>query len=229
MLLAIDTATRLASIALYDGDGVHGEATWRARENHTVELLAQIARLVGLARVAKGNVRAIAVALGPGSFTGLRVGLSVAKGLAFGGQVALLGIPTLDALALAHSFQPLPIWALIAAGRGRYSVACYSAKRGAIRRSGDYALVNAQGLADLAERAMDGAERRRPARALFCGEMDATLSQTLADRLGSRAVIALPAMNVRRASFLAELAWARFARGEADDTASLAPMYTPHV
>ena len=228
MLLAIDTATRIASVALYDGDGIQAEMTWRSRENHTVELMAQIVHLLASAHVAKEDLKAIAVALGPGSFTGLRVGMSVAKGLAFGSQVALLGIPTLDAIALAHSFQSLPIWAIIAAGRGRYSVARYAAKRGAVHRASDYALVNAQGLADLAQGKSEGEEKKRLTRALFCGEIDAALGQVLTDRLGARAVIALPAMNTRRAGFLAELAWARFARGEADDTAALAPMYTPH-
>ncbi|MEW5720118.1 MAG: tRNA (adenosine(37)-N6)-threonylcarbamoyltransferase complex dimerization subunit type 1 TsaB, partial [Chloroflexota bacterium] len=131
MLLAIDTATRLASIALYTADGVQAEMTWRTRENHTVELMAQIVRLLNLSRVTKEDLRAIGVALGPGSFTGLRVGMSVAKGLAYARQIPLLGIPTLDAVAHAHAHQPLPIWAVLAAGRGRYSVAQYAVKRGA--------------------------------------------------------------------------------------------------
>ena len=119
MLLAIDTATRVASIALYNSEGVVAEMTWRSRENHTVELTAQIVRVMDLARVAKSDLKAIGIALGPGSFTGLRVGMSVAKGLAFGAQIPLLGIPTLDALAHAHAWQSLPIWAVLAAGRGR--------------------------------------------------------------------------------------------------------------
>jgi tRNA threonylcarbamoyladenosine biosynthesis protein TsaB len=226
MLLAIDTATRNASLALYDENGVQAESTWRSRENHTVELMVQVIHLLGLARIPKTDVSAVAVALGPGSFTGLRVGISIAKGLAFGLQVPLLGIPTLDAIALCHSYQPLPIWAVISAGRGRYSVARYAAQCGSIQREGDYALVNAAGLIDLAS-AMKG-EEQRPPRALFSGELDAPLAQLLADRLGERAILALPALNVRRAGFLAELAWRRLQRGEADDTQALAPMYTPH-
>jgi tRNA threonylcarbamoyladenosine biosynthesis protein TsaB len=228
MLLAIDTATRTASIALYESEGIQAEASWHSRENHTVELMAQIVRLFKLARVTRQDLQAIGVALGPGSFTGLRVGMSVAKGLAFGSQTPLVGIPTLDSIALAHSFQPLPIWAVIAAGRGRYSLARYSARRGSIRRVGDYALVNALGLVDLAQRESDGDEKKRPPRVLFSGEIDLSLSQLLTDRLGERAVLALPAMNLRRAGYLAELAWQRWQRGDVDDTSSLSPMYMPH-
>jgi tRNA threonylcarbamoyladenosine biosynthesis protein TsaB len=226
MLLAIDTATRMASLALYDAAGVHAELTWRSRENHTVELMAQVTRLLELARVAKEDLQAIGVALGPGSFTGLRVGMSVAKGLAFARQIPLLAIPTLDAIAHAHAQQPLPIWAILAAGRARYSVAQYAAKRGAVKRVSDYALVDAAGLIALVTREADG--EAKSARALFCGDLDAALARALTEQCGNRALIASPAMNVRRAAFLAELAWARFQRGEADDPRALAPMYLPH-
>ena len=225
MLLAIDTATRVASLALYNGDGVVAEMTWRSRENHTVELTTQIVRVMELARVAKSDLKAIGVALGPGSFTGLRVGMSVAKGLAFGAHVPLLGIPTLDALAHAHTWESLPIWALLAAGRGRYSVARYTARRGIAKRASDYALVDAAGLADLVCR---DDNLPKSARAFFCGDVDAPLMQVLTERLGTRAVFASPAQNTRRAAFLAELAWTRYARGESDDTAALAPLYMPH-
>lgn len=221
MLLAIDTATRTASIALYDETGVLAELTWRSRENHTVELMAQIVRLLDLVHVQKSALRALAVALGPGSFTGLRVGMSVAKGLAYGCAIPIFGVPTLDAVALPHALQPAPIWAVLAAGRGRFSVARYVPHRGAVSRASDYALVNIDGLIDLAARATDEAM-------LFGGDIDAAMANRLTEKFGARAVIASPALNVRRAGFIAELAWARFCRGESDDVATLAPMYLPH-
>jgi tRNA threonylcarbamoyladenosine biosynthesis protein TsaB len=221
MLLAIDTATRAASIALYDETGVLAELTWRSRENHTVELMAQIVRLLDLAHAQKSDLRAIGVASGPGSFTGLRVGMSVAKGLAYGCAIPIFGVPTLDAVALPHAFQPAPIWAILAAGRGRFSVAKYVPQRGAISRVSDYALVNIDGLGELAARATD-------ASMLFGGDVDEAMTNRLKEEFGARAVIASPAMNVRRAGFIAELAWARFCRGESDDVATLAPMYLPH-
>lgn len=246
MLLAIDTATRAASVALYDSDGMIAESTWLSRENHTVELMAQIARLLELAHAPKNDLQAIGVASGPGSFTGLRVGMSVAKGLAFGFNIPLLAIPTLDAVAHAHSTvsswgennanltsnmphadavqQDLPIWAMLAAGRGRFSLARYLAPRGAIQRVGSYTLVDAAGLIELASR-----ELTEDQRALFCGEIDAALRRLLEERLGARAVVASAAMNLRRAGFLAELAWTRWQRGESDDAASLAPIYASEI
>ena len=222
MLLAIDTATRTASIALYNADGVLAETTWRSRENHTVELMPQIARLLELMRAQKSDLTAIGIALGPGSFTGLRVGMSVAKGLAYGCNIPLVGVPTLDAVALPHAHQPLPIWAILLAGRGRFTVARYAARQGSIKRVSDYALVNAVGLIDLVTQ---GGEKF--SRAIFCGDVDAALAKQLTATF-DQAIVASPAQNARRAGFVAELAWARFQRGEADDVASLAPMYMPH-
>ncbi len=224
MLLAIDTATRHASLALYNAEGVLAETSWHSRENHTVETMTQIVRLLELAQVRQGALQAIGVALGPGSFTGLRVGLSIAKGLAYGNQIPLLGIPTLEAVAHAHAWQSLPIWAILAAGRGRYAMARYIARRGAVKRVSDYALVDVDGLIELVTRANAAPH---PSRALFAGEVDAALAQRLAERFGTRAVIESPAHWARRAGFLAELAWARLQRGEADDVATLAPMYAP--
>ncbi len=226
MLLAIDTATRVASIALYNADGVQAETTWHSRENHTVELMAQIVHLLELSQVSREDLQAIGISLGPGSFTGLRVAMSVAKGLAFGRQIPLIGIPTLDVVAHPFALQSLPIWAILAAGRGRYSVARYAARRGAVKRVSDYALVNADGLLELVLR--EESEESKISRALFCGDVDAALAQRLTERCGSRAVIAAPAMNARRAGFLAELAWTRWQRGEVDDVSALAPMYMPH-
>ncbi|MBI5303276.1 MAG: tRNA (adenosine(37)-N6)-threonylcarbamoyltransferase complex dimerization subunit type 1 TsaB [Chloroflexi bacterium] len=220
MLLAIDTATRAASIALYRA-GVLGELTWRSRDNHTVETMEQIVRLLALVGATQRELQAIGVALGPGSFTGLRVGMSIAKGLAFGRQIPLLGIPTLDGIAHAHAHQTLPIWTILEAGRGRMMVARYAVARGAAKRASEYALTNAAGIADL----VGATQGERNTRALVCGDVDTALADLLTERFGTRVVIASPAQNARRAGALAELAWARFQRGKADDASSLAPIY----
>lgn len=226
MLLAIDTATRLASVALYDAQGVRAETTWHSRENHTVELMTQITRLLELARASKDDLTAIGVALGPGSFTGLRVGMSVAKGLAYARSIPLVAIPTLDIIAHAHAYQSLPLWAVLAAGRGRYSVARYVAKRGITTRVSDYALVDVAGVVNLITRALE--TESKTARAFVGGDVDLALARALTEQGGARVVLASPAHNARRAAFLAELAWARFQRGESDDPHALAPMYLPH-
>jgi tRNA threonylcarbamoyladenosine biosynthesis protein TsaB len=241
MLLAIDTATRTASVALFDQTGVIGEATWRAHENHTTSLMPQIVQLMRASGVQMSNVRAVGVATGPGSFTGLRIGLSAAKGLAFGMGLPLVGIPTLDALAHAFSHvqsfmrRTLPIWAIVQAGRGRYSAARYFVRHSRAAREGDYLVGDAEYLAgqiaasseDLAASKNSRGSSHTVRRAWVCGEVDENLKSTLLVRLNERVLIASPSANVRRAAYLAELAWARYQTNNVDSVETLAPYYIP--
>ena len=217
MLLAIDTATRVPSLALYDGEWVLAEETWRSANNHTVELMPGLVRMLERQKVLPSELRGIAVALGPGSFTGLRIGLGVAKGLALTLAIPLVGIPTLDALVYAQGHKRDPVCAVLQAGRGRVSAAFYRQRRGQWQRQGDYRLTKLEELAADIE-----------TRTFFCGEIDAQAAELLRERLGAKAVVASPAASLRRAGYLAELGWQRLERGEVDDPAALAPIYLRH-
>lgn len=237
MLLAIDTATRTASIALYDETGILGEATWRARENHTTSLMPQMVRLMNMSGTRIERVQAVAVAIGPGSFTGLRIGLSVAKGLALARGLPVIGVPTLDGLAQAFAQQPLPVWAVLEAGRGKYAAARFAIKRGAAKRVGDYVVADAEHLtSEIALRVEgdgpdgDGAKkvvRQKSSGVLVCGEVDATLRSTLLARLQERVVLATAANSTRRAAYLGELAWQRWQTNRMNDLRTLTPYYIP--
>ncbi len=215
MLLALDTSTRLAGIALYDGErGLIGEYHWHSANQHTVELMPQVEQLFGQSGLTPGDLRAVAVALGPGSFTGLRVALAAAKGLALAGRLTLLGIPTLDVVAYPHGRQPLPVIALVQAGRGRVCWAPYAHGPAGWAAQAPYALAS---VADLA------ASIVHPV--LFAGEMLPGTRVLLTERLGDKAGCLPPALSMRRAGYLAEMAWARFGAGEADDPVALTPIY----
>ena len=108
MLLALDTATDNASIALHDGGQVLAELSWRSWRRHTVELAPQVDALLRLARAAPGDLTAVAVSIGPGSYVGTRVALSFAKGVIAALGLPLLGIPSLDVLAYPHLHPTLP-------------------------------------------------------------------------------------------------------------------------
>jgi tRNA threonylcarbamoyladenosine biosynthesis protein TsaB len=220
MLLAIDTATKLAGLALYDEKvgRILGEETWHTVNNHTVELMPRLVRLLEEQGVAPADLSGLAVSLGPGSFTGLRIGLGVAKGLALAQKLSLVGIPSLDVVAQPHKRQRLPIWAVLRAGRGRICTALYLRRRGRWRQEGSYQLTTLEGLCEQIEGSV-----------LLCGELDGSDMEMIHDRLGDSATVASPASSLRRAGYLAELAWARLAQGDADDAATLAPIYLHEV
>jgi tRNA threonylcarbamoyladenosine biosynthesis protein TsaB len=219
MLLAIDTATHMAGLALYDeGKGrVLGEEAWHSANNHTVELMPRVVRLMEHQQLRPVDLTGLAVSLGPGSYTGLRIGLGVAKGLALARDLPIVGVPTLDVVARPHQAQRLPIWAVLQAGRGRICAAQYRRRRGRWRRQGPLRLTTLDELCD---------EIEEPG--LFCGELDDRDAALIGDRLGPRARVASPAASLRRAAYLAELGWVRLKRGDSDDATALSPIYLQH-
>ena len=216
MLLAIDTATHMAGLALYDPTKgtIWGEESWHSVNRHTVELMPRLDRLFGQQGITPGALTGVVVSLGPGSFTGLRIGLSVAKGLAVAQSLPIVGIPTLDVVARPHMNQSLPIWAILQAGRGRICAAQYARGKGRWRRRGDYWLTTLPELCD---------EVQDPV--LLCGEIDARATDEIRQRVGPEVIIATPAASLRRAAFLAELGWERLARGDTDIPGALSPIY----
>jgi tRNA threonylcarbamoyladenosine biosynthesis protein TsaB len=152
------------------------------------------------------------VALGPGSFTSLRVGLSLAKGLALARRLPLIGIPTLDILAAAQSSSRLPMVVAIQAGRGRLAAGWYKHSKNGWQSRDAARLVT---LAELT------AEVKNPV--ILCGELAPAERQRMAQEPHIHLVS--PARSVRRPAILAELAWKRWQDGQVDDEATLAPIY----
>lgn len=117
-LLAIDTSTEAASLALNSGTRSH-LASWHSGRRQSTEVLVQIDRLMRSAGILATDLDGVAVALGPGSFTGLRVGLSLGKGFALGARIPIVGIPTLEAIALPWLMAGVSVVAVLPAGRRR--------------------------------------------------------------------------------------------------------------
>jgi tRNA threonylcarbamoyladenosine biosynthesis protein TsaB len=214
LLLAIDTATRSAGLALYDGETVRAEASWQSRNNHSVELMPALDRMLEQQGVGAEHLSAVAVAMGPGSFTGLRIGMSVAKGLAQAQEIPILGVPTLEILTVPHWEQRRPVWAVIQAGRGRLCAALFRRRSGRWRKDGDLHLTTIEDLALLVS-----------GRCLACGELSQAEQDYLAKESDADLVFSSPSLTMRRPACLAELGWERFLRGEADDLATLTPVY----
>jgi tRNA threonylcarbamoyladenosine biosynthesis protein TsaB len=213
-LLAIDTATRYAGLALYDGERILSEANWLSSFAHSTELMPALVRMLEQQGLNADDLSAVAVSIGPGSFTGLRIGVSVAKGLAQAQGLPAFGVPTLQVLAYQHSEQRRPVWAVIQAGRGRLCAALYRHRRGRLLQDGYAHLTTLEELAGL----LSG-------RCLVCGELGREAIDRLVKFADADVVVATPALAMRRPACLAELAWERFVRGEGDDLTALSPVY----
>lgn len=213
MLLAVDTSTAQVGLAVYDDGQVVAEYAWRSSQRHTVELAPAVASMLSRSGLTMDNIRALGVALGPGSFTSLRVGLSLVKGLALARHLPIVGIPTLDILAANQPVSKLPLLAAIQAGRSRLAVGWYKSSKHGWQAKGLARVVPVEELVY---------EIRTPS--IVCGEFTAHDRQRLAkDEVNVK--LASPAQSVRRPAVLAELAWARWQSGDVDDEAALAPIY----
>jgi tRNA threonylcarbamoyladenosine biosynthesis protein TsaB len=214
MQLAIDTSTEIASIALSDTDKVVAELTWHCGQNHTVELLPGVEYLCKLAKVSLQNLDGIVVARGPGSYNGLRVGLSTAKGLAFALGIPLVGIPTLEAEAFPFAATALPLCPIHEVGGGELAMALYQYEQDEWRQLHEISLATFEALCSRIE-----------TKTLFCGEISLSLEIKLRERLGALAVIPEATARLRRAGHLAQLGWRRLKRGDSDELHALQPIY----
>ncbi|MEW6178744.1 MAG: tRNA (adenosine(37)-N6)-threonylcarbamoyltransferase complex dimerization subunit type 1 TsaB [Chloroflexota bacterium] len=213
MLLALDTSTQNAGIAIYDGAQVLGEIIWRTQNHHTVEVAPALQDLMNRCGVRTADLKAVGVALGPGSFTSLRIGLAIAKGVALAARIPLIGIPTFEILTAAQPVQDMPLVAVLQAGRGRLAVGRYQPKGNHWESQGEMQVMSAEELAQSIE-----------SPTLVCGELTAAERVTLARRR-RLVILASPAASLRRPSYLAELAWKRWRSNKVDDPIALAPIY----
>jgi tRNA threonylcarbamoyladenosine biosynthesis protein TsaB len=159
------------------------------------------------------DLQALGVALGPGSFTSLRIGLALVKGMALALRVPVVGVPSLDVLVAAQPVRETQLAAILQAGRGRLAVVWYGARGGKWEARSEPEIITAEELV---------LQLNTPT--LVVGELSGAERQVLARRR-KNAILASPAQSLRRPSYLAEIAWQRWQRGQVDDVIALSPIY----
>ena len=209
MELAIDTSTRFASIGLSrQGESVV-ELTWRSERNHSVELVPSIRRLLERQGIGVGQLEAIYIASGPGNFSALRVGMSVAKAMAASLDAPLVAVGTLEIEALPYLGMGSPVCALIGAGRRRLYLGDFSDAAQPIYRVVEHDELAAAASSD----------------ALFCGEGALLVADLIRGAFGADAKIADAPAPTRRAGALAYLGYEMLREGRTADAMSLEPLY----
>jgi tRNA threonylcarbamoyladenosine biosynthesis protein TsaB len=212
-ILSIDTSSGQGGLALYDGRRL-STRSWPADRSHTTTLLSEIHHLLDGADAGVRDLAAVAIATGPGAFTGLRVGFGVAKGFHLATGVPLIGIPTLDAAALGFATCGIPVVAVVGAGGGRLVWASYN--------------TNPEGLVQ-SRPPRNGTmgefieELRESVPALVTGEIDDDQAGLIARLEG----VSLPPapLRTRQPGALAELAWRRWRVGNVDEARAIEPIY----
>jgi tRNA threonylcarbamoyladenosine biosynthesis protein TsaB len=212
-LLAIDTSSHQGAVALYDGQTLSFRS-WAADRSHTTTLLAEIHHLLDAASVATTDLGTIGIAVGPGTFTGLRVGFGAAKGFHLATGVPLVGLSTLEATALPFAFAGGTIVATIGAGRGRLVWEHFRPDHDVVVQVRPPRNGTAVELA--AELASGGPY-------IVAGE----LADDQAALLAAVEQVELPprALRIRHPGAFAELLWRRWQARSFDDAVTLEPVY----
>ncbi|HDD62049.1 MAG: tRNA (adenosine(37)-N6)-threonylcarbamoyltransferase complex dimerization subunit type 1 TsaB [Chloroflexota bacterium] len=212
MLLGIDTSTQSVGIAIYDGHQILCEESWISRRYHTVELASAVDANLKRAGLNPKDLDVLAVATGPGSFTGLRIGMALVKGLAYTHQLPVIGIPTLNITARAVPPSEKRLAAVLQAGRTRLAVGWYITEND---RWISEDLIENLSLEELLGK-ID-----QPC--ILTGELTKEIREVTADH--DLLTIVDPTLAMRSPKYLAELAWERWQAGDLDDVLTLKPYY----
>jgi tRNA threonylcarbamoyladenosine biosynthesis protein TsaB len=237
LLLALDTSTRQASIALCDEQTLYGEYTWQIGSNHSVELLQHIQRLVVECGSLMQAIDGVTVAIGPGSFNGVRVAVATAKALAFALQKPLVGVSTLEIIAAQQQQWRGPVCSILEAGRSDLYAACYlfdeldnhGDTTYYIRQLSDYLILTPQHLVNYLKEHLDrwagvpGEPQLSPI--LFCGEVSEEARLVLYEQMPGKGHFIDNLHATRHASSLALLAFQRLKEGRIEDPMLLEPLY----
>jgi tRNA threonylcarbamoyladenosine biosynthesis protein TsaB len=225
LILAMETSTLTGSVALIEapvrGDGpwgrekILGETTLSTPETHSARLMPTIDRLLRETSLTIHQVQGIALALGPGSFTGLRIAVSTVKGLAYSLKVPVVGVPTLDALAYNLRYASTLVCPVLDARKKEVYAALFRGTgEGHLEKISEDWVLSPEDLCS-----------RIPEKTVFLGNGIEIYGDLFEEKLGSRSLFAPPELSLPRAANVARLGLSRFKDGLTMDLFSFTPIY----
>jgi len=221
-ILAIDSATPVAGLALLKEKSVIREEFVNFKKTHSETLMPMVDQVLRESEIGVQDLDAIAVTIGPGSFTGLRIGLAAAKGLSLASGKPLIGVSTLDVLAHNIAFSDSLICPLLDARKQEVYTAFYDS-------SGIYPLRLTADMAcspeELVNRVQAQAEASARKKVVLLGDGFNPYAQFFQDALQECLQVPPAHLLLPRAAALGSLAWLRAGERDFDDAFTLRPVY----
>lgn len=214
-ILAIDASGLSGSVAYISDYKLVGEYYICHKLTHSQTIMPMLEHLKGLIGFEMNEIDAVAVTSGPGSFTGIRIGVATAKAMALAIGVPIIGIPTLDVMAHNISFASEVICPIMDARRNQVYTGIYQWKNGILEREGDHLAVEIDELL----------EKLAGRQTIFLGDGVDVLKGKITDVMGDAAQFAPSFLHMQRASVLAQLACEAFEKGEMVDADEFVPIY----
>lgn len=215
LILAIDNSTLYGNVALTSPDGLLAERSLLSKLTHSKRLLSSLDELLKESNLDWDKLDAVAVCLGPGSFTGLRIGLATVKGIAMATDLPLIGISSLDGLASQLPFAKHQICSILDARKHEIYAAFYESNvAGEVERISDYLVMPPEELAQ---------KIKQPT--IFVGDGVNVYGDFLTETLGSLALFAPEHIIFPRAASIGKLALSKFSQNQFLDPSSAVPLY----
>ncbi len=215
-ILALETSTLVSSVALGTVDTLLGEITLQTKKTHSELLMPHIDKLLRMAGIKKTELKAVAVSIGPGSFTGLRIGLATAKTLAYALQIPIVGVPSLAALAYGCSVPGVILAPMLDAQKGNVYQAVFQWQNGELQE------LRATRVVDIQEALEDLTQYDLPV--LVMGEA-AVLHSEKIQKVGKNLELAKPHLIIQRAASVVGLGHTLLKQGNVEDVMTLEPVY----
>jgi tRNA threonylcarbamoyladenosine biosynthesis protein TsaB len=218
-VLGIETATGLGGVALIEGETVRAEYRIEMAMMHAERLMVLIDRVLADTGRSLDDLDALAVSIGPGSFTGLRVAVNTVKGLVFGTPIPVAAVPTLEAMAWNASAGGYLVCPMIDAKKGEVYAALFSSEAGGgLKRMMEDRVISPEALCEHLSKSSGPPT-------VFLGDGASRYREVFQKRLGYRSVFAPPPLSGALPSMVARLGLQRIERGETSDPITLVPAY----
>ena len=213
-ILGIDTATPFLALGIVEDEKVLSELRFNAGQTHAQILLPNIDRVLNEASLKLDELDGIAISIGPGSFTGLRIGLATAKGLCFASGKPLISVPTLDGLVYSQRSSPYPLVPILDAKKNEVYSAIYNSKDGEIKRVSDYWVTSIEKLV-----------AKIPEEVIFLGLGLEVFKESLRTLCGEKAHFLEDENNLPRGTAIAFLGLEKFIKSQFEDLDKVEPLY----
>ena len=216
-ILSVDTSANVATVAICEDDRLICEQMTNTKKTHSQTLMPMIDNVLAQAEMEISDVDLIAVANGPGSFTGLRIGVSTVKGIAEALNIPVVGVSTLEGMAYNLAYSSHLICPIMDARREQVYNAVYEWENEELRELKE---PRALGLSELLDELLHCDKK-----AVFLGDGVPVHKEKIVDVLGDRAVFAPSCASLQRASALCDIAKIRYSEGKAVKGLELETVY----
>ena len=213
-ILGVDTSTMTAGVGLLGNGEVLVDLKFDVKVTYSEVLMSTIDLALKTVGLKVSDLDGFALSIGPGSFTGLRIGLSTIKGLSFASRKPVVTVPSLDALASLSLFCRHQVAPLLDAKKDQVYAALYDTTAGELKRKSEYWAIEVEALAE-----------RITQTTVFVGPGARLYRKELIDLLGEKAYFALGDQSTPSGASVARMGWHKLAAGQSEAIADLEPMY----